>query len=63
MVFYRLLIDPVRRNDARLEKAIEQTSVALHRAGGAVLARAGTALARAGSALRHTGQHLHKRTI
>jgi lipid A 4'-phosphatase len=62
MALYRLLLDPVRRNDAWLEKAIEQTSVALHRTGGAILARVGTALAHAGSALRHTGQHLHKRS-
>jgi lipid A 4'-phosphatase len=59
MALYRLLLDPVRRNDARTEKAIEQTAVALHRAVGGVLARAGTALARAGSTLRHTGRHLH----
>lgn len=62
MGLYRLLLDPVRRNDARIEKAVERTSVALHRVGGEVLARAGTLLARAGSSLRHTGQHLHKRT-
>jgi lipid A 4'-phosphatase len=61
MALYRLLLEPVRRNDARLEKAVEQTSLALHRAGGSILARVGTALGRAGSALRHTRQHLHKR--
>ncbi|MEZ5829173.1 MAG: phosphatase PAP2 family protein [Hyphomicrobiales bacterium] len=61
MAFYRLLIEPVRRNDARLEKAIERTSIALHKATGAALAGAGTALAHAGGTLRHTGQHLHKR--
>jgi lipid A 4'-phosphatase len=61
MALYRLLLDPVRRNDARLEKAIERSAVALHRAGGRVLAGAGTALAYAGSALRRTGQNLHKR--
>ncbi len=62
MGLYRLLLDPVRRNDARLEKAIERTAVALHRGCGEVLARIGTALARAGSALRNTGHHLHRRT-
>lgn len=61
MAFYRLLIEPVRRNDARLEKAISRTSIALHKATGAALAGAGTALAHAGGGLRHTGQHLHKR--
>jgi lipid A 4'-phosphatase len=61
MACYRLLLDPVRRNDARLEKAIERTSVALHRAGGRILAGAGTVLAYAGSSLRRTGQNLHKR--
>lgn len=61
MGLYRLLLDPVRRNDARLEKAIERTSIALHRGTGALLAAAGAALAHAGGALRQTGQHLHKR--
>jgi len=60
-MLYRLLLAPVRRNDARLEKAIERTSVALHKSTGALLARLGTALAHAGGALRQTGRHLHKR--
>ena len=46
---------------ALLEKAIERTSIALHRGTAALLAGAGTALAQAGGMLRHTGQHLHKR--
>ncbi|WP_431558752.1 phosphatase PAP2 family protein [Methyloceanibacter sp.] len=61
MGFYRLLLDPLRRNDARLERAVERTSVALHKATGAALAGLGAALAHAGGSLRHTGQHLHKR--
>ncbi|MGH6736461.1 MAG: phosphatase PAP2 family protein [Methyloceanibacter sp.] len=61
MGFYRLLLDPLRRNDARLERAVERTSVALHKGTGAALAGLGTALAHAGGTLRHTGQHLHKR--
>lgn len=61
MGLYRLLLDPVRRNDARLEKAIERTSIALHRGIAALLGGAGTVLAHAGGTLRHTGQHLHKR--
>jgi lipid A 4'-phosphatase len=60
-MLYRLLLDPLRRNDARLEKAIETTSVALHKATGALLASLGTALGHAGGTLRHTGRHLHKR--
>jgi uncharacterized membrane protein YfcA len=61
MGLYRLLLDPVRRNDARLEKGIERTSIALHRGIAALLGGAGTVLAHAGGTLRHTGQHLHKR--
>jgi lipid A 4'-phosphatase len=61
MACYRLLLDPVRRNDARLERGIERVSVALHRLIGAALGAAGQALAGAGSSLRSTGQHLHKR--
>ena len=58
---YRVLLDPVRRNDARLERGVEAASVALHRFIGALLGAAGGALAEAGSSLRSTGQHLHKR--
>lgn len=61
MLLYRLLIDPVRRNDARLERGIERVSVGLHWGTGALLAGAGAALASAGGTLRETGQHLHKR--
>ena len=61
MALYYLLLNPVRRNDARLERLIERASISLHRNTGALLAGAGTALAHAGGALRHTGQHLHKR--
>lgn len=57
---YRLLLDPARRNDARLERGLERASVALHRATGALLGAAGRALAGAGASLRSTGQHLHK---
>jgi len=58
---YRLLLDPVRRNDARLERGLERVSIGLHRGIGAVLGGAGRALASAGSSLHSTGQHLHKR--
>ena len=61
MGLYRLLLDPIRRNDARLEKGIERISIALHRGTAALLAGTGIALAHAGATLRHTGQHLHKR--
>jgi lipid A 4'-phosphatase len=60
-MLYRLLIDPVRRNDVRLERAMDLTSVALHRGTGALLTRLGTTLAHVGGTLRHSGQHLHKR--
>jgi len=62
MGLYFLLLDPVRRNDARLERLIERASIALHRNTAALLSGAGTAMAHAGSTLRHTGHHLHKRT-
>ncbi len=58
---YRLLLDPLRRNDARLERGVERVSIGLHRGVGALLGGAGEALANAGTSLRSTGQHLHKR--
>jgi hypothetical protein len=61
MACYRLLLDPVRRDDAKLERGIERVSAALHRLIGAALGAAGQALAGAGTSLRSTGQHLHKR--
>jgi membrane-associated PAP2 superfamily phosphatase len=61
VALHRLLLDPIRRNDARLERGIERVSVVLHRLIGAALGATGQALAGAGSSLRATGQHLHKR--
>ena len=61
VALYRLLLDPVRRNDARLERGVERLSAALHRLIGAALGATGQALAGAGSTLRLTGRHLHKR--
>jgi hypothetical protein len=58
---YRLLLDPIRRNDAQLELGIERVSIALHRLGAMILGGAGQALATAGTSLRSTGQHLQKR--
>jgi membrane-associated PAP2 superfamily phosphatase len=58
---YRLLLDPLRRNDARLERGVERVSVALHRLTGTILGGAGQALAGAGASLRSTGRHLQKR--
>jgi lipid A 4'-phosphatase len=63
MGFYLLLMDPIRRNDARLEKWIERGAVALHRNVGALLSNAGTLMARTGSTLRQAGHNLHKRTV
>jgi len=62
MAFYLLLMQPIRRNDARVERIIERGAIALHRNIGALLSQAGTVLARTGSTLRQTGQNLHKRT-
>jgi len=62
MALYLLLMAPIRRNDARMEKMIERGAVGLHRNVGALLSGAGTLLARAGNTLRQTGHHLHKRT-
>jgi lipid A 4'-phosphatase len=61
MSLYSLLLNPIRRNDARLEKAIERTSFALHKGTGALLAGLGAALAHAGGTLRDIGQRLHGR--
>jgi hypothetical protein len=61
MALYRVLLDPARRNDARVERGVERVSIALHRAFGAGLGVLGQALASAGASLRSTGQHLHKR--
>ncbi len=58
---YRLLLDPIRRNDARLERGVEWVSIELHRLIGAGLGATGQALASAGTSLRSTGQHLRKR--
>jgi len=41
MALYRLLLDPLRRNDARLEPGIERVSVALQRLIGAALGATG----------------------
>jgi lipid A 4'-phosphatase len=34
---YRLLLDPLRRNDPRLERGVERVSIGLHRGVGALL--------------------------
>jgi lipid A 4'-phosphatase len=58
---YRLLLDPIRRNDVRLERGVERVSIGLHRGIGALFGAVGQVLANAGTSLRSTGQHLHKR--
>jgi len=58
---YWLLIDPVRRSDARLEAAITRVSLALHRGIGALLIGAGAGLLKIGGVLRDTGQRVRKR--
>jgi lipid A 4'-phosphatase len=58
---YRLLLDPIKRNDAKLERIIERVAVRLHQATGALLAASGHVLTFAGTALRDSGRHLHNR--
>ena len=59
--FYWLLLDPIRRSDARLETAIERGAIALHRRASRLLAGAGAALTHAGRALGHAGQRWQMR--
>ena len=61
MALYRLLLDPLRRSDERMEQAIVLASRALHRSLAAGLAGAGWVLSKAGAALRQAGQHLRER--
>ena len=61
MALYRLLLEPARRNDERLEQGMTRVSVALHRGLAAVLAGAGWVLSKAGAALREAGRHLRER--
>ena len=58
---YRLLLDPVRRNDARLERGSSACRSGCTGGSGPCSAGRGRALASAGSSLHSTGQHLHKR--
>lgn len=58
---YWLLIDPVRRSDARVEAVITRVSLALHRGIGALLIGAGAGLLKIGGVLRETGQRVRKR--
>ena len=61
MALYRLLLDPLRRSDETMERAIVLASRALYRGLAAGLAGAGWVLAKAGAALRQAGQHLRER--
>lgn len=61
MALYRLLLEPARRNDERLEQGMTRVSVALHRGLAAGLAGAGWVLSKAGAALREAGRHLRER--
>lgn len=51
MALYRLLLDPIRRNDARLERGVERASVALHRGIGTLLGGGGPGPRSGGPAL------------
>jgi lipid A 4'-phosphatase len=61
MALYRLLLDPLRRNDERMERGITRASRGIHRGLGTLLTGAGWTLSKAGAGLRQAGQHLHKR--
>jgi lipid A 4'-phosphatase len=61
MGFYWLLLSPTRRNDARLEKAIESMAIKLHGIIGRTLIGAGTSLSHFGRTLRHSGGRLQNR--
>jgi lipid A 4'-phosphatase len=61
MALYRLLLHPIKRNDAKLERFIERVAVGLHQGTAAILAASGHALTFAGTALRDGGRHLHNR--
>lgn len=58
---YRFLLEPLRRNDAALERGLERAFMRLHRVVGTVLAAIGEGLANLGSSLRSRGQHLRDR--
>jgi len=58
---YSLLLTPLRRSDAALERGLERVSAHLHRLTGMALDAAGQTLATAGASLRSTGQHLRNR--
>jgi len=61
MALYRLLLDPLRRSDERMEQAIVLASRALYRGLAAGLAGAGWLLSKAGAALHQGGQYLRER--
>ena len=61
MALYRLLLDPLRRSDERMERTIVLASRALYRGLAAGLAGAGWVLSKAGAALSQAGQHLRER--
>jgi lipid A 4'-phosphatase len=61
MALYRLLLDPLRRSDERMERAIVLASRALYRGLAAGLAGAGWVLSKAGAVLSQAGQHLRER--
>ncbi len=60
-ILYRLLLDPLRRNDARIELAITRASAALHRAIGALFVGASMLLTLSGWALGEIGRYLRER--
>ncbi|HEY6669439.1 MAG TPA: phosphatase PAP2 family protein [Methyloceanibacter sp.] len=61
MALHRLLLEPGRRNDARLEKGIERFSVVPASRDGSAACRCWGGAGKRGGSLKETGQNLHKR--
>jgi len=61
MALYLRLIDPARRNDERVERAIVRMAVVLHRGVAAILSGAGFVLTKAGGRLRAAAAFIRHR--
>lgn len=63
MGFYWLLLNPARRNDALLEKAIERAAIKLHKFGGVLISTIGKMLTHVGRTLQSSGRRLQKQNV
>ena len=61
MALYLCLIDPVRRNDVRVEHAITRTAAVLHRGVASILNGTGFVLVTAGDCLRAAAAFIRRR--